>query len=106
MKADTEQLQEFLKLNDISAMMAEAYLKAEGSEKTQASYVSTLSNYVAKLATNENICYVLTGNDFDFNLIDPEHPKLFAISATFLPMAPSPTIPHVFPASSKIFLSK
>ncbi|MCB6276919.1 type IV secretory system conjugative DNA transfer family protein, partial [Phocaeicola vulgatus] len=41
MKADTEQLQEFLKLNDISAMMAEAYLKAEGSEKTQASYVST-----------------------------------------------------------------
>ena len=30
--------------------------------------MSTLSNYVAKLATNENICYVLTGNDFDFNL--------------------------------------
>ncbi len=44
-----------LKLNDINAMMAGAYLKAEGSEKTQASYVSTLSNYVAKLATNENI---------------------------------------------------
>ena len=83
MKADTGQLQEFLKLNDISAMMAGAYLKAEGSEKTQASYVSTLSNYVAKLATNENICYVLTGNDFDFNLIDPEHPKLFAISNNY-----------------------
>ena len=29
MKADTGQLQEFLKLNDISAMMAGAYLKAE-----------------------------------------------------------------------------
>lgn len=39
--------------------------------------MSTLSNYVAKLTTNENIYYVLTGNDFDFNLIDLEHPKLF-----------------------------
>lgn len=48
-----------------------------------ASYVSTLSNYVAKLTTNENIYYVLTGNDFDFNLIDLEHPKLFAISNNY-----------------------
>ena len=45
--------------------------------------MSTLSNYVAKLTTNENIYYVLTGNDFDFNLIDPEHPKLFAISNNY-----------------------
>ena len=45
--------------------------------------MSTLSNYVAKLTTNENIYYVLTGNDFDFNLIDLEHPKLFAISNNY-----------------------
>ena len=104
MKADTGQLQEFLKLNDISAMMAEAYLKAEGSEKTQASYVSTLSNYVAKLATNENICYVLTGNDFDFNLIDPEHPKLFAISNNYATESViSPVIAMVMSIASRSF---
>lgn len=104
MKADTGQLQEFLKLNDISAMMAGAYLKAEGSEKTQASYVSTLSNYVAKLATNENICYVLTGNDFDFNLIDPEHPKLFAISNNYATESViSPVIAMVMSIASRSF---
>ena len=104
MKADTGQLQEFLKLNDISAMMAGAYLKAEGSEKTQASYVSTLSNYVAKLATNENICYVLTGNDFDFNLINPEHPKLFAISNNYATESViSPVIAMVMSIASRSF---
>ncbi len=104
MKADTEQLQEFLKLNDISAMMAGAYLKAKGSEKTQASYVSTLSNYVAKLTTNENICYVLTGNDFDFNLINPEHPKLFAISNNYATESViSPVIAMVMSIASRSF---
>ena len=102
MKADTGQLQEFLKLNDISAMMAGAYLKAEGSEK-QAS-MCPLSNYVAKLATNENICYVLTGNDFDFNLIDPEHPKLFAISNNYATESViSPVIAMVMSIASRSF---
>lgn len=104
MKADTGQLQEFLKLNELSAMMAGAYLKAEGSEKTQASYMSTLSNYVAKLATNENICYVLTGDDFDFNLIDPEHPKLFAISNNYATESViSPVIAMVMSIASRSF---
>ncbi|WP_057279900.1 InlB B-repeat-containing protein, partial [Phocaeicola vulgatus] len=78
--------------------------EAEGSEKTQASYVSTLSNYVAKLATNENICYVLTGNDFDFNLIDPEHPKLFAISNNYATESViSPVIAMVMSIASRSF---
>ena len=104
MKADTAQLQEFLKMNEISGMMAGAYLKAEGSEKTQASYISTLCNYVAKLATNENICYVLTGNDFDFNLIDPANPKLFAISNNYATESViSPVIAMVMSIASRTF---
>lgn len=104
MKADTGQLQEFLRMNEISAMMAGAYLKAEGSERTQASYISTLSNYVSKLATNENICYVLTGNDFDFNLIDPADPKLFAVSNNYATESViSPVIAMVMSIASRTF---
>jgi len=67
----------------VSEMLAGAYLKAEGSEKTQASYLSTLCNNLATVSQNEEIAYVLSGDDFDFNLIDPENPKLFAISNNF-----------------------
>ena len=105
MKADTGQLQEFLKLNDISAMMAGAYLsKAEGSEKTQASYVSTLATMWRSWPTNENICYVLTGNDLIFNLIDPEHPKLFANSNNYATESViSPVIAMVMSIASRSF---
>lgn len=69
--------------NLVSEMLAGAYLKAEGSEKTQASYLSTLCNNLATISQNEEIAYVLSGDDFDFNLIDPENPKLFAVSNNF-----------------------
>ena len=66
--------------------------------------MSTLSNYVAKLTTNENIYYVLTGNDFDFNLIDPEHPKLFAISNNYATESViSPVIAMVMSIASRSF---
>lgn len=42
-------------------MMAGAYLKAEGSEKTQASYLSTLCNNLATISQNEEIAYILSG---------------------------------------------
>lgn len=104
MKAGTTQLQEFLQLNEISSMMAGAYLKAEGSERTQASYISTLSNYIAKMASNEEICYVLTGDDFKFDLIDPQEPKLFAISNNFAKKAViSPVIAMVMSIASRAF---
>lgn len=104
MKANTNQLQTFLQNNEISAMLAGAYLKAEGSEKTQASYVSSLSNYIAKLATNQKICYVLTGDDFDFNLIDPEHPKMFCISNSYaIQSVISPVVALVMSICSRAF---
>lgn len=83
MTASARQLSLFLQQNLVSEMLAGAYLKAEGSEKTQASYLSTLCNNLATVSQNEEIAYVLSGDDFDFNLIDPENPKLFAISNNF-----------------------
>ena len=83
MTASTKQLSIFLQQNLVAEMMAGAYLKAEGSEKTQASYLSTLCNNLATISQNEEIAYVLSGDDFDFNLIDPENPKLFAVSNNF-----------------------
>ncbi len=83
MTASARQLSLFLQQNLVSEMLAGAYLKAEGSEKTQASYLSTLCNNLATISQNEEIAYVLSGDDFDFNLIDPENPKLFAVSNNF-----------------------
>ena len=83
MTASTRQLSIFLQQNLVAEMMAGAYLKAEGSEKTQASYLSTLCNNLSTISQNEEIAYILSGDDFDFNLIDPEEPKLFAISNNF-----------------------
>jgi hypothetical protein len=63
MTASTRQLSLFLQQNLVSEMLAGAYLKAEGSEKTQASYLSTLCNNLATISQNEEIAYVLSGND-------------------------------------------
>ena len=79
-------------------------MKAKGSEKTQASYISTLSNQIATMATDENIAWVLSGNDFDFNLIDPEHPKMFAVSNNFSKNSVySPVIAMLLSISSRQF---
>jgi len=83
MTASTRQLSMFLQQNLVSEMLAGAYLKAEGSEKTQASYLSTLCNNLATISQNEEIAYILSGDDFDFNLIDPQEPKMFAVSNNF-----------------------
>ena len=83
MNASQEQLTMFLEQNTIAEMLSGAFLKAKGSEKTQASYLSTLCNQIATIATDEKIAWVLSGDDFDFNLIDPAEPKMFAISNNF-----------------------
>lgn len=104
MNSSQESLTRFLEQNTISEMMAGAFLKAKGSEKTQASYISTLSNQIATMATDENIAWVLSGNDFDFNLIDPEHPKMFAVSNNFSKNSVySPVIAMLLSISSRQF---
>lgn len=104
MNSSQDSLTRFLEQNTISEMMAGAFLKAKGSEKTQASYISTLSNQIATMATDENIAWVLSGNDFDFNLIDPEHPKMFAVSNNFSKNSVySPVIAMLLSISSRQF---
>lgn len=104
MNSSQESLTRFLEQNTISEMMAGAFLKAKGSEKTQASYISTLSNQIATMATDENVAWVLSGNDFDFNLIDPEHPKMFAVSNNFSKNSVySPVIAMLLSISSRQF---
>ena len=68
MAADAKILRRFFSFGEnlVSEMLAGAYLKAEGSEKTQASYLSTLCNNLATVSQNEDIAYVLSGDDFDF----------------------------------------
>lgn len=104
MNASQDKLTRFLEMNTIAEMMSGAFLKAKGSEKTQASYLSTLCNQISTMATDENISWVLSGDDFDFNLIDPEHPKMFAVSNNFAKNSVySPVIAMLLSISSRQF---
>ena len=70
MTASTRQLSIFLQQNLVAEMMAGAYLKAEGSEKTQASYLSTLCNNLSTISQNEEIAYILAiSNHFSKNSV-------------------------------------
>ena len=104
MTATQKQLTDFLSRSELAEMMSGAFLKAAGSEKTQASYLSTLCNQIATIAADENIAWILSGDDFDFNLIDPENPKLFAISNNFSKNTVySPVIAMLMSISSRQF---
>lgn len=81
--AGKERIMEFLQGNQRSRMLASAYIDAEGSEKTQASYLSELTRNLSIIAFNKKIVYVLSGNDFEFNLLDPKDPKLVSISNSY-----------------------
>ena len=81
--ATPEQLTRFLEGDMMSKMKAGAFLGSKGSERTQSSVIFSINNYISNLATNKNVCYVLSGNDFIYDLIDPEDPKLFAVSNNF-----------------------
>jgi len=81
-----------------------AFLDAKESERTQASFLSSLTNYLSSLAFNKNIAYVLSGDDFDFNLIDPENPKLVSIANSFqIENVISPVISLMMSVSSRRF---
>ena len=100
--ATPKELTTFLQ-NDLMAMkMAGGFLGSAGSDRTQSSIIFTLNNMLANLATNKNICYVLTGDDFVFDLVDPEDPKLFAVSNNFaLESIISPIIAMLVPIAAR-----
>lgn len=100
--ATPEELTTFLEGDVVAKMQAGAFLGARSSDRTRDSYVSTLNNYISNIASNKKICYVLTGDDFDFYLNDPEEPKLFAVSNNFANESLiSPIIAMLVPISAR-----
>lgn len=78
-----DKIEKFLAARPESKALGKGFLDASDSKKTQASYLSTLTSYISDFAFNKKLHYVLSGDDFDFNLIDPKDPKLFAVSNSF-----------------------
>lgn len=102
--AGSERIMSFLKESPSSRMLASAFVDSEGSERTQASYLSSLTNYISALAFNKNICYVLSGDDFEFNLIDPERPKIVSVANSYqIENVISPVIALMVSISSRRF---
>lgn len=100
--ASTKELTTFLRSDMASIKAAGAFLGSEGSDRTQSSIIFTINNYISNLASNRNICYVLTGNDFVFDLVDPQDPKLFAVANNFaLESLISPIIAMMVPIAAR-----
>lgn len=105
--AGAERIMRFVEERHESRMLASAFVDSKGSERTQASYLSSLTNYLGALAFNKNICYVLSGNDFDFNLIDPEEPKILSVANSYqIENVISPVIALMVSISSRRFTMK
>lgn len=105
--SDRKKLCDFLSASPESKALASAYLDSLGSDATRASILSTLTNYISALAFDKNMAYVLTGDDFNFNLIDPLEPKLVAVSNSYkLENSISPIIALMINVSSRHFSMK
>lgn len=81
--AGKERLTKFLLGSPESKALASGFIDSQDSERTQASIMGTLTNTLSKVAFNKNIMYVLSGDDFDFDLIDPKRPKLLSVCNSF-----------------------
>lgn len=79
-QAGEERLDKFLREKTESRALAAGFLDAAGSERTRASILFTLTNHLSDLTFNKKLQYVLTGDDFDFNIIDPAAPKLVMVA--------------------------
>lgn len=102
--ADNAQLTTFLKENIESSALAAGFLNAAGSEKTQASIKFSLTNTLGNYILNKKILYVLSGDDFEFNLIDPFNPKLVAICSNYaLESLLAPVVSIMVKVTSRFF---
>lgn len=82
-QTNTKRLTDFLNKDPQCRGLAGAFLQSAKSPKTQASYQSNLANYISSLSFNKNILYLLSGEDYEFNLIDPEKPKLVSMCNSY-----------------------
>jgi len=66
--------------------------------------LSTVTNNLSLLAQNRRINYILSGDDFDFNLIDRDNPKLVSICNSYqIESILAPVISAIFSVSSRAF---
>lgn len=99
-----ENLSAFLRESPESRTLASGFLSSEGSEKTQASIMFSLTGYISTIAFNKNIMYVLSGDDFDFNLIDPANPKMISVANSYqIESLISPIMSLLVSVSSRAF---
>lgn len=102
--AGADRITEFLNGSHQSRALAKGFLDAADSPKTQASYLSSLTRNLGILANNKEISYVLTGNDFEYNLLDPANPKLISVANSFqIESLISPIISLMLSISSRRF---
>lgn len=102
--AGAERITQFLESSYQSRILSGAFLDAKGSPKTQSSYLSSLTACLGTLANEKKIAYVLTGNDFDFDLIEPGRPKLLAVANSYqIESLISPIIALMVSISSRRF---
>ena len=105
--AGVKRITEFLKSTRRSRSLASGFLDAENSPKTQSSYLSSLTNPLSIFTLNKNIAWVLSGDDFEFNLIDPENPKILTVSNSFqVENVIAPVISLMLTVSSRQFTLK
>lgn len=103
-QAGAGKITEFLNGSIQSRALGKGFLDAADSPKTQASFLSSLTRSLGILANDKKICYVLSGNDFSFNLIDPAEPKLLAIANSYqVESLISPVISLMVSISSRRF---
>lgn len=77
----TDELTSFIEENDQSRFLAASYLKSLGSDKQLAGIVGTLAGSLSKVALPE-LFYVLSGDEVNLNLNDPDQPTLLCLSNT------------------------
>ena len=80
---DDETIIRFIETDDKAKGFASPYLKAQASEKTLASIQTTVAGKIGGFASNENFCYILSGNDFSLNPIEKGNPKSICVSNVF-----------------------
>lgn len=102
--AGAENITRFLEQSIEARILSSAFLDSAESPKTQASYLSSLTNLLSPLAFNKQVAYVLSGDDFDFNLIDPHNPKLLSVANSYqIENILSPLIALMLSVSSRRF---
>jgi hypothetical protein len=82
--SEPEKLLEVIQKNDVAKTYAGALINSQYSEKTFASILTTMGKYISDFSANKNACYILSGDDFLYNPLDVNNPKMICVSNHFI----------------------